>query len=260
MTKPFPKIIHQVFGLWDTHIPKQIQKRIDKWKELHKDYEYILWDRKKCRTFLKEKYEWFLPIYDSYPYAVQKADSIRYFILYEYGGIYSDIDLEPYKCLTSLLNKYKHKNCILYRSANSDMITNDFMISKPGNVFWKKVFNELILKYNFRSVSKHLTIMYSTGPLLLDYIYETLSKKQKLVYIINSKYINNCDISTVKPARNREAFLTRYEGSSWHSWDSMVINFFYINWPFILIVIFLIIIIVFIVRSQTQVYHNEQIL
>ena len=226
-TKEFPKIIHQIYGFWDKKIPKNIQKRIDKWKELHPDYKYMLWDKKKSRDFIKTNYEWFLGLYDNYNYNVQRCDAIRYFILYHYGGIYSDIDLEPVKCITPLLEKYKNKQSILYRSSNSSLLTNDFMISKPKNIFWKKVWHELILQANYTSISKHLEVMYTTGPLLLDSVYDNFPVKKKYVFIINSKYINNCDISDIKPAKNKEAYLLRYDGDSWHGIDSKVFNFFY---------------------------------
>ena len=237
MNSSFPKIIHQIFGLWDNKIPSEIQKRMDTWKRLHPEYKYILWNKKTCRDFIKEKFDWFLPIYDAYKYHVQRADSIRYFILYKYGGIYSDIDLEPIKCITPLLEKYKNKGCILYRSPNSDMLTNDFMISKPKNIFWKKMIYELINKHSFSSISKHLTIMYSTGPLLLDDVYEVFGPKRRYVFIIDTKYINNCDITIPKPAQNKHGYLRRYDGRSWHSFDSTIIDFFIIHYKFIIIII-----------------------
>ena len=241
--KTIPKIIHQVYGFWDKNIPKEIKKRIDKWKSLHPDYEYMLWDKKNSREFIKKHYNWFLKLYDSYPYPVQKADAIRYFILYHYGGIYSDIDLEPVKCISPLLEKYKHKKSILYKSANSNLLTNDFMISKPKNPFWKKVWHEICINSNFESISKHLEVMYSTGPLLIDYAYDTFPLKNKYVYIIDNKYINNCDISTVKPCYNKEAYLKRYEGNAWHGIDSVIINFFYKYY----IIVFLIIIVILLI-------------
>jgi mannosyltransferase OCH1-like enzyme len=44
-------------------------------------------------AFIKEKYPWFLPVFDAYPYNIQRADVIRYFALAYYGGTYLDLDL-----------------------------------------------------------------------------------------------------------------------------------------------------------------------
>jgi mannosyltransferase OCH1-like enzyme len=214
--------------------------RIDRWKELHPSFQYILWDKAKCREFIKEHFNFFLPIYDGYQYNVQRADSIRYFILYHYGGVYSDIDLEPYKCIESLLVRCDSKNCVLYRSPNSDKITNDFMICKPRCFFWKKIFKEMIINHDLDYISKHLTVMYSTGPLLLDYIYNRCKLRKNYIYIINAKYINNCDVSEEKPARNDEAYLIRWEGNTWHATDSSIINFIYTYCSHIVLIIIII--------------------
>ena len=47
-------------------------------------------------AFIEEKYPWFLPVFDSYPYNIQRADVIRYFALAYYGGTYLDLDLVCY--------------------------------------------------------------------------------------------------------------------------------------------------------------------
>lgn len=250
MDKKFPKIIHQCFGMWDSKIPPEIQKRMDTWKKLHPGYEYILWDKKKCRDLIKNDFNWFLNIYDKYKYVIQRADAVRYFILYKYGGVYSDIDLEPVKDITPLLEKYKSKKCVLYKSPNSDMLTNDFMISKPKNPFWKKIWYYLMIYSDYNSFSKHLTVMNSTGPILLDHVYDTFLFSNKYVYIIDSKYINNCDISTPKPARNKGAYLIRHDGNSWHSIDSTIINFFYTNGMAIILTITIIILIIVLIKNN----------
>lgn len=242
----FPKIIHHIYIFPFKKVNKEIQKRIDNWKKLHPDYKFMFWDKTACRDFIKTNYYWFLNLYDNYNHNIQRCDSVRYFILYHYGGIYTDNDLEPVKCLTPLLEKYKSKESILYRSSNSSLLTNDFMISKPRNIFWKKVWHQLILQATYTSISKHLEVMYTTGPLLLDSVYDDFRAKKKYVFIINAKYINNCDISTIKPARNKEAYLLRHDGDSWHGIDSKVFNFFYKYYTHVIIVI-LIAIIIFIV-------------
>jgi len=38
------------------------------------------------------RYLWFLETFDAYPYPIQRADAIRYFVLHHYGGIYIDLD------------------------------------------------------------------------------------------------------------------------------------------------------------------------
>ena len=53
----------------------------------------MLWTDADSRKFLVEHYPWFVPIFDAYPYPIQRADAIRYFILHHFGGIYMDLDV-----------------------------------------------------------------------------------------------------------------------------------------------------------------------
>ena len=85
--------------------------------------------------------------------------------------------------------------------------------------------------------------MNTTGPLLLDYVYDLFVLKKKYIYIIDSKYINNCDIATPKPAVNKGAYLKRYDGNSWHSIDSTIINFFYKHYQIVILICILLFII-----------------
>lgn len=44
------------------------------------------------REFIEVYYPDFLGTYDGYAYPVQRVDSVKYFILRHYGGIYIDLD------------------------------------------------------------------------------------------------------------------------------------------------------------------------
>ena len=72
------------------------------WKEQHPDWTYIFWNGEKIDAFMAGHAE-YRDVYNSYPYAVQRWDMIRYLILYEYGGIYADLDYECIDALDSLL-------------------------------------------------------------------------------------------------------------------------------------------------------------
>lgn len=234
----FPKVIHIIYNFWSTRTPKAVQQRIDKWGTTHPDYVVMRWNKKNARAFIKKEHEWFLPIYDGYAYSIQRCDALRYFLLYTIGGVYTDIDLEPVKSIDSLLGKYRTKDCLLYRSVNSNMLTNDFMASKPGNPFFKRVWYAMITNAKYRSLSKQLTVMYTTGPLMLDRVFEDWKyKKRSLVCVIPTKLVNSCDIASVKPCHNKEAYLKRHHGSGWHGADSTVINFFYTYWVPILVIV-----------------------
>jgi len=53
---------------------------------------FQLWTNEKSRDFIAAEYPWFLETFDGYKYPIQRADSIRYFVLAHYGGTYIDLD------------------------------------------------------------------------------------------------------------------------------------------------------------------------
>lgn len=121
-----PKIIHQIW-VGDNPLPAKSETYIKKIKELHPEYEYKLWknDDITPENFINYKY-----IVASNKNA-QKADIMRYEILYNYGGIYLDIDMEVYKSLTPLLT---HSLIVCNEDDNVDIyITNAFIACEKRN-------------------------------------------------------------------------------------------------------------------------------
>lgn len=53
---------------------------------------FQLWTEKESREFIEREYPWFLNTYDGYRYPVQRVDTVRYFLMQHYGGIYMDLD------------------------------------------------------------------------------------------------------------------------------------------------------------------------
>jgi inositol phosphorylceramide mannosyltransferase catalytic subunit len=93
-----PKIIHQIW-VGPHKIPEKSLQFIRKIKELHPDYEYRLW----CNDDLTEDNFSNLAYINMTKSYAQKADIMRYEILYRYGGIYLDIDFEIIRCLDALM-------------------------------------------------------------------------------------------------------------------------------------------------------------
>lgn len=96
-----PKIIHQV---WVGPIPKP--PFLGSWGEKHPDYEYKLWTVPEIDAFMPLKNQ---HLFDDFANSKEfgnisgLVDILRYEILYEYGGIYIDGDIE---CLRTLEGEF----------------------------------------------------------------------------------------------------------------------------------------------------------
>lgn len=95
-----PKIIHYCwFG--NNPLPDYAIKCIDSWKKLCPDYEIKLWNEENF-DFSSCKYA--KQAYENKKYAFV-TDYVRLAVLYKYGGIYLDVDVELIKPLDPLLTK-----------------------------------------------------------------------------------------------------------------------------------------------------------
>ena len=95
-----PKVIHYCWLSGDAYPPK-IVFCINSWKKYLPDYDIVLWDRSR---FDIESCLWVKQAYDCKKYAFA-ADYIRLWVLYHYGGIYLDSDVEVLKPFDRLLNQ-----------------------------------------------------------------------------------------------------------------------------------------------------------
>ena len=99
-----PKIIHQVWeGRTEPCMPTRLQILARTWREQNPDWEYHLWNGEEMDELVEKHFPEYLSMYRSFPYNVQRWDTIRYMILYVYGGVYTDLDTECFKPIEPLL-------------------------------------------------------------------------------------------------------------------------------------------------------------
>lgn len=94
-----PKIIHYCWLSGDP-VPANLQRCMDTWKKRLPDYEFILWDKNR---FNLDSCKWVRQAFDKHKYAFA-ADYIRFYALYNYGGIYLDMDVQVLKSYDPFLN------------------------------------------------------------------------------------------------------------------------------------------------------------
>lgn len=214
-----PKIIHQTWV--NESIPIQWQAGQQAVKDLHSDWEYILWTDGVTHTFIETTYPEYLELFDSYPHAIQRADALRYFVLHHYGGIYLDLDISPFRALDPLL-QFPAFACRTVPTG----ISNDVLGSRPGHPFFKLVINNLgSYKKNWVG-SKYITVMYTTGPLFLSAIWvEYVDTLKRKIGIGQDKKIQELDRVRVLVDNKGDnyGFFNNMQGGSWHGRDMELI-------------------------------------
>lgn len=151
-----PHIIHQTWS--NESVPQITAPLIKTFISLNPEWTYFFWTDQTARAFIKDKFDYFLPTWDSYKDYMNRADAIRYFVLYEYGGVYVDIDFECLRPLKNVTLKYpaifpvepfEHS---AFRMDQPYLINNAIMLSRPKHPFLKQLINRLELYSRRRDI------------------------------------------------------------------------------------------------------------
>tara|TARA_R100001594_G_C4002738_1_gene255156 strand:- start:132 stop:818 length:687 start_codon:yes stop_codon:yes gene_type:complete len=95
-----PKIIHQSWKSTDLSSYGNIAtKSQESWLFFHGDFEYKFWTDNDIEKYISQQPEDIISIFESLDKNIKKMDFFRYLILYEFGGIYSDLDFVLYNPL-----------------------------------------------------------------------------------------------------------------------------------------------------------------
>lgn len=163
-----PKKLHFIWV--GGELPEKYKPFIKQWRALHPDWEFKLWTDKEVATFpwINKK------AFDIATNPGMKSDIWRYEILYQYGGLYLDVDFFPLKAFDDLTD------------------TLDFFL---GLTKWGGAYNGLIASMPKHPILQALIdklgegvseehgfneIINATGPVFLE----------KVLFSINNKYSN----------------------------------------------------------------------
>ncbi len=171
----FPRLIFQT---WKSKVdmPTNYARWSQSFRRLNPGFAYCLWDDFDNRRFIATHYPWFLPVYDTYPREIYRADAVRYFFLYQFGGLYADMDTE---CLKPLAPLFQSGDVWLGRMGKDPAfphsIPNAIMASRPLQEFWLVAMHLLVEKAKTLAdpaamVGKGPEAL--TGPILLKNAYD----------------------------------------------------------------------------------------
>lgn len=125
--------VHQIFGLLDDEMPELFVNCSDKVKRwcFKNNYNYLLWNKSMCDTFVSENYPEYEELYNSVKYKIMKVDIVRFLILHKYGGLYLDMDIVPnidsvndgdFKIAYKIAPKRKHYEMEVIQSYKSNKL------------------------------------------------------------------------------------------------------------------------------------------
>ncbi len=222
----FPRLIFQT---WKSKVsmPANYARWSASLRGMNPGFEYFLWDDADNRRFIEKYYPWFLPVYDAYPREIYRADAVRYFFLYQFGGLYADMDTE---CLRSVERLFESGDVWLGRMGDdpdfSHSIPNAIMASRPLQEFWLLVIHLLVENARTPGDAESMTDKGPealTGPILLKNAYDTylLSDRNAVCEMIQSIAMRLPDNLQPRPGTSRVELLAP---AIWYpiDWSNMI--------------------------------------
>lgn len=131
----FPKIIWQTYEVDYNDLRDDYKMASMTWKNLNPEWEYKYCNAEQRRKYIKEYDEKILEFYDICD-GVSQSDIWRFVVLYEYGGVYSDMDSVCTMPLNDMFNNLPiSKDVVCFPTPGDSIVTGTFAARKKSNVF-----------------------------------------------------------------------------------------------------------------------------
>jgi mannosyltransferase OCH1-like enzyme len=176
-----PKNIY--FTYKNNKIPEIVFKR---WEQLNEGFKTYFYDDLQCFNFIKENFGIdYANYFNEIKIGPYKADFWRLCIIYIKGGIYSDIDIVPHKCIEPFIKDVDVCTCL---AMNKKSIFQAFIAAKPKNELIKccldSFYNKRMDK-SFLCDLKNCSPTYDMYNVFLNFLKKNKLKSNKDYYVKN---------------------------------------------------------------------------
>ena len=175
-----------IFQTWKENPTGIFKKCADSWIKYNPEWTYIFLNDHDLSNIIKEINPKIYEKYEKDPIHIKKFDAYRYAYIYEFGGVYADIDILCHKPIDSLISSnrsvlFKEHPCTeISFTQNSfmcgDVLTNSIFYFEPKDKFLKRLLYDLVnytdvldknISLKDPSDYDNLSVIYETGPVFL---------------------------------------------------------------------------------------------
>jgi inositol phosphorylceramide mannosyltransferase catalytic subunit len=185
-----PKIIHHIW-MGTKEIPKLNIECANSIKNVHNGFKYKLWKDNDVDIFMKQCFPEYYEKFTTLPRLIMKIDMFRYFLMYRFGGLYTDMDYIMFKPFDLL-----EHNVVIPCNREDDKgnplcLGNCIFASKPNHPFWKKLMDTLFTidreKLNYTKDTNIDSNVLGTGPMFVFGMWKNYCKTNDDIYIPSKK-------------------------------------------------------------------------
>lgn len=196
--------VYTVWGFWDKKpMPYDARENLCHQAEALQINKVAIWNRLQVQNFFHSHDGWD-EVWPKIKRAVAQSDLARYFVAYEFGGVYMDTDVDIYQQLPK-------KDWQVLLQVESELMTakqlghrekpyliriaNFFFVAKPKHKFFKMVLNESLNRCKKLFVEGNnwtdSDILWATGPDVVTTIYHEHFKADATVLILKERLAYN---------------------------------------------------------------------
>ncbi|KAK4155746.1 glycosyltransferase [Chaetomidium leptoderma] len=183
--------------------------------DLHPGWESFLWTDEAADTLVADHFPEQREMWKAYRYPIQKIDALRYMVLYRYGGVVLDMDLQCKRAFGPL-----RRFDFVAPAAHPTGFSIGFMMASKGNTYVGKLVENLA-RYNRHWLGlPYPTVMFSTGCHYASTIHTFQPDRSELKILAGPKEnprMHNLNGRVSTPIFNHLG------SSSWHSYDAAMI-------------------------------------
>ena len=195
------KIPHVVHQTWKNRLlPPVFVPYVKSWRLHHPRWKYLFWTDVNALHFIQRLYPEQFVLYYALNADVERADVLRYLIMYELGGVYADLDMESLKPLDAYISGHECilaseplEHAYLLHNLERPLASNAFIACRRRHPFFRFVIDNLERYYRL----SHLGIIEdtpvdTTGPKMLAEMLKEYNKlnisKEHPVHLAEPKY------------------------------------------------------------------------
>lgn len=199
-----PKIMHQVWVGNQNSIPIEWMNSI---RNMYPDWEYRLWTEDNLPDLVNRK------IYDSESRNHTKSNLIRYEVVYTYGGVYLDSDMEALKPLGDEFLQHDFFGCYESEKHVPGLIPSCFFGAIPGHTILKRCIDNMQYQDQSRASWKFNGTQFFTDTIAA---YE-LDKMVYPSWVCNPRHFRD---RVADKERMNKAYFNHHWGTTTKKWKT----------------------------------------
>ncbi|UCB46774.1 MAG: hypothetical protein JSV25_04965 [Spirochaetota bacterium] len=211
-----PQLLHRIW-IGPRVFPHRKDLRwIQSFDDLNSGFTRVVWRDDDIRTLLSSSYQEYEDIYSRYKLNIQRADLARYLVLYEYGGMYADLDVSAVRPMSELHTAHPDKKFFCFveivlteERANAigngepirkigkekgfgvipedqERIASDLVSCTPKHPMMLKILEE-VKRRSVLKVKKQYDVFYTTGPDLFTTVVHRHLKDNPDVMVVDKE-------------------------------------------------------------------------